>query len=415
MKGVNFIVRKFYELVDERVTRLAYTGSNIRVTQSSFPDLHGTFLTVCRTLDMQYIPELYIGWDYSLNAEAFGVERPAVKVNSGCVDLLSPSELMFFLGHELGHVKSGHMLYGAVAAQIGNLTAIIGEATMGLGRILTGGLEAAFFYWYRMSELTADRAGLLACQDGDAALTAMVKMAGLPIKFFDRISTASFIQQAREFEGFDSDSVNWVTKLMITSYRTHPWTVMRAKELLEWVDGGSYDSVVRRETRLSPSDMASSTRTPHVGGSASLQEAMSGHAAKHQSVVESLRQAMLGYTGEKMFITPTIPHDKLTNATSSYAQCFQEEVLFLYDATVFGGGKHGLCLTRTALFWKNIGEDPHWIWLADISTISAREARGFLDSPKAIVNGSEIATGDFETAQYLSRIILAAKDRATAG
>lgn len=37
-----------------------------------------------------------------------------------------------------------------------------------------------YYYWNRMSEFTADRAGLLCCQDKDASIRAFMKMAGMP-------------------------------------------------------------------------------------------------------------------------------------------------------------------------------------------------------------------------------------------
>ena len=42
------------------------------------------------------------------------------------------------------------------------------------------GLQGALTRWQRSSELTADRAGLLACQSQDPALRSMMKLAGLP-------------------------------------------------------------------------------------------------------------------------------------------------------------------------------------------------------------------------------------------
>ena len=45
---------------------------------------------------------------------------------------------------------------------------ILGAATLGVGKLFSAGLQRRF-PWVRMSEFTADRAGLLACQDPRAA------------------------------------------------------------------------------------------------------------------------------------------------------------------------------------------------------------------------------------------------------
>jgi len=264
IKGFDFLVRKYSEHINERVLRVLHTGSHIRVTQSSFPGLHDAFDAACAVLGLEFTPELYIEWDYSVNASAIGVEQPVVVLNSGSVDLLSTDELVWLLGHELGHIKSGHMLYTQIAELFPFLAGVIGEATLGLGRLLTSSVHVALFYWYRMSEFTADRAGMLACQDQEAALRAMVKMAGLPRRMFGELQIDAFVQQAREFEGLDSSTLNWIAKLMLTMHRTHPWTVMRAHELLKWIEAGEYEAVLDRRAVPVGGQQPASTRMSHL-------------------------------------------------------------------------------------------------------------------------------------------------------
>lgn len=101
-----------------------------------------------------------------------------------------------------------------------------------------------------MSEFTADMAGLLACQDVEAATKAMISMAGVPIKYFDSIKTEEFIKQAKEFDGYDYDTLDKAAKLMSTMWTDHPWLVMRGAEFYKWIDSGEYDRVLNRESRV---------------------------------------------------------------------------------------------------------------------------------------------------------------------
>ena len=69
------------------------------------------------------------------------------------------------LGHELGHVMSGHALYRTVTLLIlwlgfQNLPFLAGLALLPI--------KLALLEWYRKSELSSDRAGLLASQDPTA-------------------------------------------------------------------------------------------------------------------------------------------------------------------------------------------------------------------------------------------------------
>ena len=134
-----------------------------------------------RLLDSPVIPELYIA-PGEINAITAGVERPLIVLYAGAVDLLTPEELLFVMAHEVGHIKSAHVLYYQIAEFIPVIGEIVGAATFGLGEFFGAGLQLALLRWKRMSEYTADRAGLLACKDAEVALRTMMKLAGLPAK-----------------------------------------------------------------------------------------------------------------------------------------------------------------------------------------------------------------------------------------
>jgi branched-chain amino acid transport system permease protein len=78
----------------------------------------------------------------------------------------------YTFAHELGHIKSGHVLYYQIAMLLPVIAELIGMATMGFGGLISLPLEIALVRWQRMSEFTADRAGILACQDVNAAMGA---------------------------------------------------------------------------------------------------------------------------------------------------------------------------------------------------------------------------------------------------
>ena len=95
-----------------------------------------------------------------------------------------------------------------------------------------------------MSEFTADRAGLLACQNIDAALNAILKMSGLPMKYFQHMNREMFLEQAKEFEERYSGVTDQAIKAISIIDETHPWTVMRAAELIKWYESGEYQAIL---------------------------------------------------------------------------------------------------------------------------------------------------------------------------
>jgi Zn-dependent protease with chaperone function len=242
--GLETVVRKCNAWGFERLLRVQLTGSNLRVTADSFPEVHAQLLAACRVLDLPAPPELYVGGGGDINAFTAGVESPIVVLSSSAVDLLSEDELFFVIAHELGHVKSGHVLYYQIAEFLPVIAEVVGSATFGIGELLGAGLQVALLSWKRQSELTADRAGLLAAQDVTVAIAALQKLAGLPHRYYDRVNVDDFVAQARAFEALDSDKLSWIAKWLSTVGQTHPWTVLRANQLLAWIDAGDYEKVL---------------------------------------------------------------------------------------------------------------------------------------------------------------------------
>ena len=232
----------------ERSVTIQYTGSNLRVTAETYPTVHAILDKVCETIHLTNRPDLYIQWGYEINAFTIGVEHPIIVLMSGSVDLLEEAELAWLVGHEVGHIKSRHTLYHLMARILPYLGDILGKATLGIGELLSAPLQLALLRWSRMSEFTADRAGLLACQDFGVTTRLMMKMAGMPIAHYHQANHEDFLRQAREFESLDYDTLNKAVKFLSIMTSTHPWTVLRAAELQKWIASGEYDKVLLRQT-----------------------------------------------------------------------------------------------------------------------------------------------------------------------
>jgi Zn-dependent protease with chaperone function len=239
LKGFDTVVKMMSGLINERAVRLLHLGSAIRVDERQFPSLHRALNDAAGVLDAQVVPELYVQADPTFNAMTIGLDRPIVVVNSGLVDLLDEDELRFVLAHELGHALSGHAVYRTILLRLMSMSGVLGAVPLGgLGlRMIVAGL----FEWQRKSELSADRAGLLATQDPATAYRALMKLAsGGSLAALDQ---TSFFEQGAEYEAA-VDLRDSVLKLLLLERRSHPMTVSRASELRRWVDGGSYTAVL---------------------------------------------------------------------------------------------------------------------------------------------------------------------------
>jgi Zn-dependent protease with chaperone function len=229
----------------EKVYYLENIADNVRVTPRMLPRLHRYLGWGCRILDIDE-PELYVTLDPAPNAFTYGHKSPFIVMTSGLIDLLSDEELAFVIGHELGHIKAGHVLYTVLARNIATIVSAIGQATLGIGSLLGQGLVVALHDWYRKSELTADRAGLLCVQDLDPCLKAFMKLAGGASRLWAEMDQGEFIRQIDAYEDADRSTLSRAYKVLVTAWRTHPFPILRAKELQGWHDGDYADMVTPR-------------------------------------------------------------------------------------------------------------------------------------------------------------------------
>ncbi|MEL6636789.1 MAG: M48 family metallopeptidase [Bacteroidota bacterium] len=246
-RGLDTLVKKFHEYGVEHLFNIQCTGSNLKVTAGSLPEVHQLVVEVCDTLSLAELPEIYIQHTEKLQGLVTGVDHPILIISSAALESLTPAENRFMIGRMVGHIKSQHVLYYEIGYLLPVLSNILAGPTLGFGSLLTMGLEVALLRWSRMSEYTADRAGLLACQDVAAATAALAKVAGLPQKYYDDFDVDGFIKQARAFQGYDETNYNRALKYASLMLGEQNWSVGRAHELLKWIDTGGYQYVLERK------------------------------------------------------------------------------------------------------------------------------------------------------------------------
>ena len=248
--GIRPLVEKIWEKFLDKLFYFESTGSRIEINEENYLDLHKIYLEACKILDFHKIPPLYLENNPLINAFAHGVDRPYIAITYGAIERLEKEELLFILAHELGHIKSQHVLYSDVAFKFKNIVEIASQMSLGIAGLVGRGFEVALMYWYRMSEFTSDRAGLLACQDSKVAIRTIIKMSGLPVhKTSVESFEKSFLKQAEDFEQFDYGAMNKLIRFWSTADRTHPWSVLRASELLRWEDSDEYKRILKREIK----------------------------------------------------------------------------------------------------------------------------------------------------------------------
>lgn len=239
LRGFDTVVKRLSSFVTERAVRLMLLGSAVRVDSRQFSRLFRIYTEAATVLDVEQVPELYVAANPFLNAQTIGLDKPVIVLNSSMLDTLDDDELRFVLGHELGHVGSGHAVYRTVLLILTTLSTTL--LSIPLGGLALRAIVAALWEWARKSELSGDRAGLLACQDPDAALRVHMKLAsGGDTSHLD---TEAFLDQAVAYHE-DEDIRDLLLRALVVETMSHPFAVARAGELRRWVTSGEYALVL---------------------------------------------------------------------------------------------------------------------------------------------------------------------------
>ncbi len=294
LTGFDVILRNLAGLFSDRSLRLMFLASSVRASEQQFPHLYQTMLDGAYVLDLPRVPELFITQDPAVNAMALGTDKPFIVITTGMVDLMDPEEIRFVIGHELGHVLSGHSVYRtmlyyliALAARL----ALVPFAWIGLKAVIWG-LEE----WHRKSELSADRAGLLAGQDVPAGRRALMKLAGGPQ--LAELSHDAFLEQAREYDGVP-DVREGLIKLLQLVGTTHPFAVVRFAELDRWASEGEYRDILAGNYPRRDSDSGTSVGDEFKAAAKSYQDSWNRSADPLIGAVRGVAGSAVG-AGERI-------------------------------------------------------------------------------------------------------------------
>jgi Zn-dependent protease with chaperone function len=235
--GLDQTIKFIFGKTSERAIRLLHIASAAKVTQNQFPRVNQMLSRIVDTFDWDYRPDVFVTQSPFFNAGVYGVEEPFIVVNSAIVQRLDDAELGCVIAHEMGHIMSGHAVYKTLLWMLLNVSA---QLMPGAGLVILP-IVAALREWDRKSELTADRAGLLAGQVEVPSYTVLMKMAGGDD--LSQLNMNDFFAQAREYE--DSKGLlDGIHKVLNTVWESHPFPVIRLQELRSWASSGQYQAIL---------------------------------------------------------------------------------------------------------------------------------------------------------------------------
>jgi Zn-dependent protease with chaperone function len=292
--GVASVLKAVAGMWNERAERLYAVASAIRVGDKQYPRLNTLRLDCAETLDLDTTPDLFVARHPVANAYAIGIDRPFIVVTTGLVEALDLESMRVVIGHETGHVLSGHNVLRTLLMRLLRLQATV--QWVPIGALGLRAVIAALMEWYRKAELTADRAGLLCSQDPAAALRQHVYMAGGTS--MSDIDIPEFMQQAKEYEEVD-DIRDSILKLMTVENMSHPFAVVRAAQLQRWAASEEYRAILAGDYLRRADDQPSSSMMEDIKSAGkSYKESWSASTDPLAKVLGDVGEAVSGAAGK---------------------------------------------------------------------------------------------------------------------
>ncbi len=239
--GFTQVLKAFMKIFNESQYKILNMSTYMKISDDQMPEYYAMLKPICEKLGIK-VPDLYISLDPRPNAYTSGDTDPFIVVTSGLLSAFPKELLPVVLAHECGHIVCHHVLYKTMGVMILNGAAEL----MGLSGLLTVPLKAAFYYWMRCSEYSADRVAAVCCGDSDVITEMCMRFAGYQKDNPFEANKEAFMAQAHDYKKLIKESAfNKSLEFLMFAGATHPMNAVRAYECKNWTNTYQYRYAVQ--------------------------------------------------------------------------------------------------------------------------------------------------------------------------
>ncbi len=230
LKSINSVIELIYKTIVE--PRLRNVAAKISMTGESNPEIESLAADCADVLSLERLPIVNVSNVGQSTAMTTGTELDAaIIIDSSIVPLLSDKELKALIGHEMGHIKSHHLKYHAVAEQLERGIAFSGSI-IGMN-LISMPVRMALMSWHRESEISADRASLLAAGELSSAMSMFVKILGKSGQKIDSDSTFSSIFEVMQTHPNHSKRIKALQEFSISEHYNENRKKLERRKIFE--------------------------------------------------------------------------------------------------------------------------------------------------------------------------------------
>ena len=207
---------EFEDNLNEKRLNNFLLENTLQISKLSTPNLFECTSKVIKNLNLNSSLDInffvYASEEIQAQCFAFSQKKCFIRFSSGLVNLLEEDEFCFVIGHELGHFLLGHHNFSHQQSHKNFDSLILSRA----------------------KEISVDRIGLIASQELNSCLSAMVKcISGLDSKHL-KINISEFLTQLKDINlATQSDSMN----------SSHPPMLVRCRALLWFSMLSNYQNI----------------------------------------------------------------------------------------------------------------------------------------------------------------------------
>ena len=227
----------------------------VAVTEKQFAWVKSEVDACARILHISPPPAVFIIGRGGMKADAVNFKTPFIVLPSELVDKSSPKALRFAIGRQMGHIKCDHVFYKALTSKAtGSLGFVLGKWGQELLNSFFGKIsDLALVDWILAHEISADRAGLIACQDLAVAQRALlnfklaISFEGIELNVEDYLEQAKIAQKRQKItleklpEPVQKGIGHWQRSERLQS--EHPFIFQRIKALQEYAASEAYQEL----------------------------------------------------------------------------------------------------------------------------------------------------------------------------
>ena len=227
----------------------------VLVTEKQFAWVKSEVDACARILHISPAPAVFIVGRGGMKADAVNFKTPFIVLPSELVDKSSPKALRFAIGRQMGHIKCGHVFYKILTSEAsGSLEFVLGKWGQELLNAFFGKVsDLALVDWILAHEISADRAGLIACQDLSVAQRALlnfklaISFEGIELNVEDYLEQAKIAQKKQKLtlerlpEPVQNGFGRWQRSERLQAEQ--PFILRRIKALQEYAESEAYQKL----------------------------------------------------------------------------------------------------------------------------------------------------------------------------